>query len=93
MKRLYIHSDEIAEGKTFVAFLALIVRSQMQNLLQQYMYDNKFTFKKILLELDKAKLIIAADRVNGCRLLNPPSKTLRDILSRLAVDTDSLTSV
>jgi transposase len=93
MKRLYIHSDEIAEGKTFVAFLALIVRSQMHNLLQKYMYDNRYTFRKILLELDKAKLIIAADRISGCRLLNPPSKTLRDILSLLGCDTNSLSVV
>ena len=93
MKRLYIHSDAVAEGKTFVAFLALIVRSQMQNLLQQYMYDNKYTFKKILIEMGKAKLIIAADRSGGCRLLNPPSKTLRDIFSLLNLDTQSLSSV
>ena len=93
MKRLYIHSDEVAEGKAFVAFLALIVRSQMQNLLQQYMYDNRFTFKKILIELGKARLVVAADQSNGCRLLNPPSKCLREILDLLHLDINCLTDV
>ena len=93
MKRLYIHSDEIAEGKTFVAFLALIVRSQMQNLLQQYMYDNKYTFKKVLIELGKARLAISSDHPNGCRLLNPPTKCQREIFSLLHIDIQNLSSV
>ena len=83
MRRLYVHSDEVAEGKAFVAFLSLIIRSHMQNLLQSYMADQHFTFQKILLELDKAKLAVSADRLNGCRLLNPPTKTQKDILSAL----------
>ena len=90
MKRLYTHSDAVAEGKTFIAFLALIVRSSMNNSLHSYMSEHKFTFKKLLLELDKAKLIISADHAHGCRLLNPPSKTLRDIFSALSLDTASL---
>ena len=93
MKRLYIHSDAVAEGKTFIAFLALIVRSQMQNLLQQFMYDNKYTFKKILIEMNKARLIVASDRPGGCRLLNPPTKTLRDIFALLDLDLQLLYSV
>lgn len=89
MRRLYVHSDAVAEGKAFAAFLALIVRSGMQNLLQSYMNERHFTFKKILLELDKAKLVISADRLNGCRLLNPPTKTQKDILEALALPLDS----
>ena len=83
MRRLYIHSDEVADGKAFVAFIGLIVRSRMQSLLQSYMVEQHFTFQKILLELDKAKLAISADRLNGCRLLNPPTKTQKDILAAL----------
>ena len=85
MRRLYVHSDETAEGKAFVAFLALIVRSRMQNLLQDYMNQNHFTFRKILLELDKSKLAVSADRLNGCRLMNPPTRIQRDILSALSI--------
>ncbi len=31
MRRLYVQRDEIAEGKMFVAFIAPIVRTYMQN--------------------------------------------------------------
>lgn len=85
MKRLYIHSDEAAEGKSFVAFVALIVRSHMLNRLQPLMAERHFTFQKILLELDKAKLVASADRVTGCRPLNPTTRTQRDIFSLLDI--------
>ena len=90
MRRLYIHSDEAAEGKAFVAFLALIVRSRMQNLLQGYMSQQHFTFRKILLELDKAKLAVSADRLNGCRFLNPPTKIQKDIFAALGLSAELL---
>lgn len=90
MRRLYIHSDEVAEGKAFVAFIGLIIRSRMQSLLRGYMAEQHFTFQKILLELDKAKLAISADRLNGCRLLNPPTKTQKDILSNLQLPLELL---
>ena len=48
MRRLYVQSDEVAEGKMFVAFIALIVRTYMQNQLSDYMSEHKFTFQKIL---------------------------------------------
>ena len=93
MKRLYVHSDAVAEGKAFMAFLALIIRSSMSNSLQKFLNDHKFAFRKLLLELDKAKLIISADHISGHRLLNPPSKILRDIFSALGLDPACLTSV
>ena len=93
MKRLYTHSDAVAEGKAFVAFLALIIRSSMCSSLHGFLNDHKFTFKKLLLELDKAKLIISADRALGHRLLNPPPKIFRDIFTALGLNTDALTSV
>ena len=38
------------------------VHSRMQNKLPEYMDINKYTFRKILLELDRVKMICAADR-------------------------------
>ena len=89
MRRLHVHSDEAAEGKAFIAFLALIVHSRMQSKLQEYMDTNKYTFRKILLELDKVKMICAADRPGGCRLLNPPTKVQREILVCLGLPVNS----
>lgn len=86
MRRLYVQSDEAAEGKMFAAFIALIIRAYMQIRLQEYMDSNKYTFQKILLEPDKAKLIHSANHENNCRLLNPPTKTQREIMEHLALD-------
>lgn len=93
MRRLYVHNDQTVEGKAFCSFVALIVRSEFQNLLREYMVSNKFTFHKMLLELNKVKLIISAKSPNGCRLLNPPSKLIRDVFSLLMLDIDSLSVV
>lgn len=89
MRRLYVQSDEAAEGKMFAAFLALIVRTYMQNQLSEYMSEHKFTFQKVLLELDKVKLIHSAHHENNCRLLNPPSKSQREIMRCLSLDPSS----
>lgn len=86
MRRLYVQSDEAAEGKMFAAFIALIIRAYMQIRLQEYMDSNKYTFQKILLEPYKAKLIHSANHENNCRLLNPPTKTQREIMEHLALD-------
>ena len=37
----------------------------------------------MLTELDKAKLIVSADSVSGARLLNPPTRLQKDILTAL----------
>ena len=55
--------------------------------------EHKFTFQKILMELDKVKLIHSAYHENNCRLLNPPTKTQRDIMDCLSLDPSSFGSV
>lgn len=90
MRRLHVHSDEVAEGKAFVAFLALVVRSYMLNKLQGYMSAHKYTFRKILIELDKVKMILAPDKPDNCRLLNPPTKLQREIMEKLGLSPEDL---
>ena len=89
MRRLYVQSDEVAQGKMFVAFIALIVRSYMQNRLSEYMNSHKYTFQKILLELDKVKLIHSANHKNNFRLLNPSTKMQREIIEQLGLTPDA----
>lgn len=82
MKRLRCHSSDTANGKIFAAFISLIIRSYMLNALSQYMQSSGYTFRKILIELDKIKCL---DLNPGAkpRLLNPISKTAREILLEL----------
>ena len=51
MKRLQCHNGDTAEGKVFVAFLALIVRAYMMNKLTELMRQNGYPFRKIQLGL------------------------------------------
>ena len=89
MKRLHIHREEAAEGKTFVAFIALVIRSQLLKKLGDLMAAEQMTLRKVLTELDKAKLIVSADAVSGARLLNPPTRIQKDILAALGLPLNS----
>ena len=93
MKRLHIHSEPAAEGKTFIAFIALILRSQMLKALSELMSKEGFTLRKIFSELDKAKLIISAASLSGSRLLNPPTRLQKDILAALGLPQDCFSSM
>ena len=87
MKRLHTRTSETAQGKLFVSFISLIVRSYMLNGLSDYMRKNGFTLKKIILELDKMKCFTQSSS-HSPRPLNPPTKTQREIYASLALDTD-----
>lgn len=89
MRRMHIHSEETMEGKAFVAFISLIVRSRMLSLLSPYMAKHDFTFEKVLRELDKVKYILSGNHLIGYRLLNPPTKTQREILETLQLPEDT----
>lgn len=82
-KRVRTHNPEVLHGKIFVSFLALIVRSYMVNRLS----DVDLPMKKVLLELDKLKTIDIGTAVKP-RLINPPTKTIRDILDKLDIPCD-----
>lgn len=85
MKRLHCHSDETMEGKMFVAFFALILRSSMQNKLRAYLNDNGLSFCSALKELHKIKYVYTQD---GKKLLSPITKKQRDILNACGLSTD-----
>ena len=82
MKRLRTHAADSAQGKLFVAFLALIVRSYLLHQLRPYMRHNNLTLRKALLELDKMKSLRLPGR-NQHRLLNPPTRRQREIYEAL----------
>ena len=82
MKRLRSHSSETVRGKLFVSFISLIVQSYMLKHLSLYMQTTGCTFRKILLELDKIKCLDLNTKAKP-RLLNPVSKSQRDIFMAL----------
>lgn len=84
MKRMRSHSSETAQGKIFVSFLSLVVRSYISRQLKTYMQKNELTLHNILLELDKMKTILYPG-ANDPRLLNPLTKRQREIYDLLGI--------
>lgn len=87
MKRLHCHSDETADGKMFIAFFALILRSCMQNKLREYLSETGLSFSSVIKELRKLKYVQTRD---GKKLLSPITKKQRDILTACGLSTDNI---
>jgi len=85
MKRLHCHTDETTDGKMFVAFFALILRSCMQNKLRTYLSETNISFLSVLKVLRKMKCVYTR---NGKMLLSPITKKQRDILNACNLPAD-----
>ena len=88
--RLQCSNNEILKGKMFAAFISLVFLSQIRKPLKNYMEKKKYTFKKILIELDKIKIIYDSKKPEKYRLLNPLTKTQNDIIKNLGMAEDIL---
>lgn len=82
-KRMRTHNDETMNGKIFVSFIALIVKSYIQN----HLTDSNLTHNRVMLELDKLKIFDIHSNAKP-RIINPPTKTAVSILSQLNLNTD-----
>jgi len=56
LDRLRVHSDERAQNKIFIAFIALILSSHIHKVMRDTDLDEKFTFGKLLGVLSKLKI-------------------------------------
>jgi len=87
MKRLHCQSDSTVEGKIFVAFFSLILRSFIQNRLRQFQQETGTSFASVMKELNKMKLVFTAD---DKRMLTPVTKKQRDIIGLCGVSADDI---
>ena len=83
--RLRTHQMKTTEGKIFVGFLALILRSHMLNLIKRNETTKQYTFEKVLIELKKIKSVILSDMKQVLTII---TKTQRLILASLGIDKD-----
>jgi len=86
--RLKTHGDKTTEGKMFVGFLALILRSHMHQIIRNNDDTKKMTFEKIMIELRKIKIVSMSDMTEKLLTL---TKTQKTILEVMRVDIKSLT--
>ena len=91
--RIRCSTEETAEGKMFVAFISLILLSQLRKALKDYARKNKYTIKKMILELDKIKIAYDSSKPEQYRLLNPVTKKQREILEQLNMSKDIFKSL
>ncbi len=76
--RIRTHNEHTTNGKTFVTFVALALRTFMLGKLKQFMVDNSISLKKVLNQLEN--IMIFTSSTTG-RFAKALSKKQKDILS------------
>jgi transposase len=86
-RRLRTHTNKTTEGKVFVGFLSLILRSTMLKRLKENDALKYLTQEKVLLELKKIK---SASYDNSNKLIMPLTKLQREILEAMGTSEKQL---
>jgi transposase len=86
-KRMRTHWNKTTEGKLFVGFLALILRSYMRQIMKTDPRTKSLTFEKILIELRKIKSVTMTDL---SEMLIPLTKLQKTILAILGIPIEPL---
>lgn len=81
--RMRTHHTRTTEGKVFIAFIGLIIRSQMMKRIKQAEATKKLSLKKVIRELEKIQQI---QLKNGLVQRLPLTKQQKDILAALQVE-------
>jgi transposase len=79
--RLRTHNTQTTEGKIFIGFIALIIRSNMLYRLKNNETTKKLTFEKILIELRKIKAVIMSDRSENLITLTKTQKNILEVFN------------
>ncbi|VVB63302.1 Transposase DDE domain protein [uncultured archaeon] len=77
---LNTHSEETTRGFIFIAFLSLIIRSRLINMMRNAEILDKYSIELMLLQLEKLKKIALAD---GTIFVTEMTKTHKEILQAL----------
>jgi len=86
-RRVRTHFVRTLEGKLFVGFLALILRSYMWCLVRGNVELKRLTFDKVLLELEKIRVVSMSDMR---QVLLPLTKLQKTILTTFKVPIEAL---
>ena len=90
MKRLRVQSEGATEGKMFIAFIGLILRTYVHNKLKGYLDANRpFSMPQVF---DEMRMIKAVKTKGGMLLHNPVTKKQRTILEQFELDEEDLSA-
>jgi transposase len=76
--RIRTHNEITTDGKTFVTFVALVIRTFMLNKLKQFLTDNSVSLKKVFNQLANITIITSSTKGRFTKALTRKQK---DILS------------
>ena len=88
--RIRTHNEKTTDGKTFVTFIACVIRTYMLNTLKQYLRDNSTSLKKVFNQLSNITIISTGDNPRFTKAL---SKKQREILQVFGADKNILSSL
>lgn len=88
MKRLRVHSSVAADGKMFIAFIGLILRTFVQQKLRGYL-DSKRPVSMSQV-FDELRMIKIVKTKSGMLLHNPLTKRQRTILERFSITDETI---
>jgi transposase len=88
--RIRTHNEQTTDGKTFVTFVACVIRSYMLRRLEGYLSANSTSMKKTLSQLSDISLVSGA---NGYRFAKALTKKQKQILSAFDAVEDLVASV
>jgi hypothetical protein len=76
--RIRTHNEQTTEGKTFVTFIACVIRSHLLNKLERYLTDNSTSLKKAFSQLSNITILSGRE---GYRFAKALSKKQKQILA------------
>jgi hypothetical protein len=79
--------NRTADGKVFVGFLALVLRSRLLDRIKGCKETGRLSLEKALIELRKIRVAACG---GSCRLLAPITKLQRTILGAIGVSPEKL---
>jgi transposase len=79
---LLMHSDIQAENKVFIAFIALIISSYINNMMKEKGMFKSMTFRKIIINLNKSK----SSKIDANEILRPLTKEQKFIFKTFAIE-------
>ena len=89
MKRLRVQSEVATEGKMFIAFIGLILRTYVHNKLKGYLDKNRpFSIPQVF---DELRMIKTVKTKEGMMLHNPVTKRQRTILEQFDIGEEDIT--
>jgi len=79
--RLRVHGDDAMQTKIFIGFVALVLLSQIHNVMFDHDLYKRWTMKQLLRILSKQRVQV----IKGSRIILPPTKEQRDIFTAFGI--------